>query len=74
MYLGSLDIPSAELEKYMADAEKKKSVCKIVPRGRFAIFNNDVHYTGLVCSTYDMGGEATGVGAEYCKNCQLAAG
>lgn len=70
MYLGYLDVPFSEIEKYMNEAKKKKGVCKIIPRARFSIVDGDVFYDCLVCSTQDMGGKATGISASTCRNCE----
>lgn len=66
---GYLDIPHAQLERYRVDAAKKVGTCRVIPRARFAITSQGPVYDGLVCSPYDMGGEATGVGASGCTNC-----
>ncbi|MDE4297041.1 hypothetical protein PXK56_17790 [Phaeobacter gallaeciensis] len=70
--VGYLDIQSAELESYRAEAEEKRGVCRVIPRGRFSIRSDGtVRFDGLVCSPCDMGGKATGVGARSCVNCKL---
>lgn len=68
MYFGYLDIENDELQKYFDAAKEKAGVCRIPPRGRFAIVNDFPKFDGLVCSQY-MEGEQTGVSAETCRNC-----
>jgi len=69
--VGYLDIENEELQKYFDAVEKKRGICRHLPRGRFSIrLYGEPAYEGLVCSN-KMGGAQTGVGAEYCKNCQL---
>ena len=69
--LVSVDIPHEELRKYMEAAVKKQGICRVLPRGRFAILDgrNDFEFYCLVCTPMDMGGEATGVAASSCENC-----
>jgi hypothetical protein len=68
---GYIDIENDELQKYFQAVQKKVGICDILPRARFALKTNGVPmYDGLVCSE-KMGGRQTGVGAEYCTNCQL---
>jgi hypothetical protein len=70
MQRGYLDIQHAELMKYQNAVEKKVNVCRIMPAARFSIqMDGSVIFSGLVCHPMDMGGEATGVGAESCTNC-----
>lgn len=66
---GFLDISYAEAKKFILEAEKKRGVCRVLPRGRFNISQEGFNFDGLVCTPRDMGGEATGVGAAYCENC-----
>ena len=68
---GYLDIPYAEVAKYMDDVSRKHGICKVLPTGRFDIAVDGARYSGLVCHPMQMGGEATGVGASACKNCIL---
>jgi hypothetical protein len=67
-----VDIPYLEIKKYTKKVKYKKKVCKILPRARFWLdAKGDFRYGGLVCSTADMGGLATGVGVSDCRNCKL---
>lgn len=70
MYFGYLDIENDQLQKYFDAVQKKVGVCRILPRGRFALVNGFPKFDGLVCSER-MGGEQTGVAAETCKNCVI---
>lgn len=71
MQHGYLDIPYAEMQKYQSEAKQKIGTCRVIPRGRFAITVVGIEYRGLICHMFDMGGEATGVGALSCRNCVL---
>lgn len=66
---GYLDVSQAQIAQYMAEVMKKAGTCRVLPRARFAITSQGAIYNGLVCSPFDMGGEATGVSASGCTNC-----
>ncbi len=67
---GFIDIPAKELQLFLSAVALKMGVCKVLPRARFMIEANGPRYAGLVCHPNDMGGKATGIGAESCINCQ----
>lgn len=72
MSIGSLDIPATELRKAQEAVTNKyrQAVCAVLPRARFHIRESGkIEFTTLICSSADMGGKATGVGAEVCANC-----
>jgi len=72
MQNGYIDIPADQAVKYSADLKKKEGVCKVMPRARFSFMGDgSIQYAGLVCSSLDMAGDATGIGAGSCKNCIL---
>ena len=69
----SVDLPYRVLKEAIDKIEEKKGVCKILPSARFHILGKlfgdyKWRFSCLVCSD-EMGGENTGVGAEYCTNC-----
>lgn len=70
MQIGYVDIQQVEIDKYLRDVESKRGICDVLPAGRFVIdLGSPVRYNGLVCHPMDMGGRATGVGVQGCKNC-----
>lgn len=66
---GYIDIPWSEIGRYEKEAATKLGTCRIVPPARFAMTADGPVYSGLVCSPFDMSGEATGVSALGCTNC-----
>ena len=67
--IGYMDIQAEEIQKHVKALQHKKGVCEVLPAGRYAFQNNRIEFAGLVCLPIDMGGYATGVGAEHCENC-----
>jgi hypothetical protein len=67
-----VDIKHEAILEASKEIKKCKKKCKILPTARFNMLNGstDITYSGLVCDDR-MGGEQTGVGAEYCNNCRL---
>ena len=69
--IGYLDVPNSAIMKYLDEVNTKIGICKIMPEARFCIKESGkVEFDTLVCSK-EMGGDSTGIGALYCKNCIL---
>lgn len=69
--IGYIDIFYEEIMAYVDKAKKKKDVCRIMPDGRFNICSDGtIRFNALVCSRR-MGGNQTGVSAEWCENCKI---
>lgn len=71
MIEGYVDVSSVELHKYARAVAAKRGTCRILPAGRFYLTTRGLVFDGLVCRPQEMGGEATGVAAESCRNCVL---
>lgn len=65
-----VDIPHEALFKAVEEINKKRDICKILPKARLYCDTEDFMFGGLVCDDR-MGGEQTGVAAGHCKNCIL---
>ena len=69
-HIGYIDIENDTIVEYLEKVKKKIGICKILPAGRFQITNEGIQFGYLICSN-KMGGDSTGIAAEYCKNCVL---
>ena len=67
-----LDIPHEEILKAAEAIQKKKGICKILPRARFHMLDGRTTtvFAYLICDDR-MEGKQTGDVAEHCKNCLL---
>ena len=67
-----LDISHEEILKVAEAIQKKKDVCKILPRARFHMLDGKTTtvFAYLICDDR-MGGKQTGDVAATCKNCLL---
>ena len=70
-----LDISHEEILKVAEAIQKKKDVCKILPRARFHMLDGKTTtvFAYLICDDR-MGGKQTGDAAANCKNCLLEEG
>lgn len=71
MTICSVDIPAKEMEKAVEAQDEKVGICKVIPRARFILHDNDFEFSTLVCVPEDIGGKATGISAGGCKNCLI---